>query len=102
MSTKQIVTKKLNVEAAESFVHSVQTAASYYVFAAKHTPYANGDTTIPLPSDTTKAQIDIYNDMVFGKRVKYTDVTNMVRRYNWTIDTVYDMYDDIDASLSNK
>jgi len=102
MSTKQIITKKLNVEAAESFVKSVQTASSYYVFAAKHTPYANGDSTIPFPADTTKAQIDIYNDMVFGKRVKYSDVTNMVRRYNWTVDTVYDMYDDVDASLSSK
>lgn len=102
MSTKQIVTKKLNVEAAESFVRSVQTASSYYVFAARHTPYDGGDATVPMPSDTTKAQIDIYNDMVFGKRVKYTDVTNMIRRYDWTIDTVYDMYDDIDANLADK
>jgi hypothetical protein len=102
MSTKQIVTKKLNVEAAESFVRSVQSASSYYVFAAKHTPYANGDINIPLPSDTTKAQIDIYNDMIFGKRVKYGDVTNMIRRYNWTVDTIYDMYDDVDSNLSNK
>jgi hypothetical protein len=102
MSTKQIVTKKLNVEAAESFVLSVQTNASYYVFAAKHTPYANGDSVIPMPSDTTKAQIDIYNDMIFGKRVKYNDVTNMIRRHNWTVDTVYDMYDDNDGNLADK
>jgi len=102
MSTKQIVTKKLNVEAAESFVQSVQTASSYYVFAAKHMPYANGDNIIPLPVDTTKTQIDVYNDMIFGKRVKYNDVTNMVRRYDWTFNTVYDMYDDSDASLSSK
>ena len=102
MSTKQIITKKLNVEAAESFVQSVQTASSYYVFAAKHTPYANGDSVIPMPSDTTKTQIDIYNDMIFGKRVKYNDVSNMVRRYDWTLDTVYDMYDDTDANLADK
>ena len=102
MSTKQIITKKLNVEAAESFVQSVQTASSYYVFAAKHTQYANGDSIIPLPSDTTKSQIDIYNDMIFGKRVKYNDVTNMVRRYDWALDTVYDMYDDTDANLADK
>lgn len=102
MSTKQIITKKLNVEAAESFVQSVQTDSSYYVFAAKHTPYANGDAFVPMPSDTTKAQIDVYNDMIFGKRVKYNDVTNMIRRYDWTVDTVYDMYDDIDANLSDK
>jgi hypothetical protein len=102
MSTKQIVTKKLNVEAAESFVLSVQRDSSYYVFAAKHTPYANGDSFIPTPSDTTKAQIDVYNDMVFGKRVKYNDVTNMIRRYDWTVDTVYDMYDDVDSGLAGK
>ena len=102
MSTKQIITKKLNVEAAESFVQSVQADSSYYVFAAKHTPYANGDAFVPMPSDTTKAQIDIYNDMIFGKKVKYDDVTNMIRRYDWTVDTVYDMYDDTDANLVDK
>lgn len=102
MSTKQIITKKLNVEAAESFVHSVQIDSSYYVFAARHTPYANGDSIIPSPTDTTKSQIDIYNDMVFGKRVTTTNVRSMLRRYDWVVDTVYDMYDDQDATLSDK
>jgi len=102
MITKQIITKKLNVEAAETFVRNVQTNSSYYVFAAKHTPYDGGDENVPLPMDTTKTNIDIYNDMVFGKKVKYNDVTNMIRRYDWTVDTVYDMYDDIDENLSEK
>jgi hypothetical protein len=102
MITKQIITKKLNVEAAETFVRNVQTNSSYYVFAAKHTPYDGGDEIVPLPTDTTKTNIDIYNDMIFGKKVKYNDVTNMIRRYDWTVDTVYDMYDDIEDNLSDK
>jgi hypothetical protein len=102
MITKQIITKKLNVEAAETFVRNVQTNSSYYVFAAKHTPYDGGDEIVPVPTDTTKTNIDIYNDMIFGRKVKYNDVTNMIRRYDWTIDTVYDMYDDIEDNLSDK
>jgi hypothetical protein len=102
MITKQIVTKKLNVETSETFVRSIQSGSSYYVFAARHTPYANGDVIIPMPSDTTKEQINIYNDMIFGKKIKYNDVTNMIRRYDWAVDTVYDMYDDADANLIDK
>jgi hypothetical protein len=102
MNTKQIITKKLNVDAAQTFVRNIQTNSSYYVFAAKHTPYDGGDEVVPYPMDNTKAYTDIYNNMIFGKKVKYNDVKGMIKRYDWETDTVYDMYDDVDESLSSK
>ena len=101
---KKIVSKKLNVSTAKDFVDSVKTEAAYYVFAAKHTPYANNsDTVITTPTDSVVDNtLDIYNNMLFGKRVSNTDVVEMIPRYDWTSNTVYTQYDDTDTSLFTK
>jgi hypothetical protein len=103
MSTKQIVSKRLNVTTTLDFVDEVSVGSAYYVFAAKHTPYAGGDTTIPTPNDAVvNNYINIYNDMLFGKRVGNTDVKAMIPRYDWTSGTTYAMYDDTDPALHTK
>jgi len=75
MSINQKITSTLNVQAAESFVQSVLDNAAYYVFTAKHTPFGVGqgggsDEIPPVPQDTVVSSIQVYNDMVFGKRLK--------------------------------
>lgn len=103
MSTKQIVSKKLSVTTALDFVDDVTVGSAYYVFAAKHTPYAGGDTTIPTPNDAVvNNYIAIYNDMLYGKRVGNTDVRAMIPRYDWSTGTTYAMYDDTDPVLYTK
>lgn len=103
MSTKQIVSKKLNVTTALDFVEDVTVGSAYYVFAAKHTPYAGGDTTIPSPNDAVvNNYIAIYNDMLYGKRVGNTDVRAMIPRYDWQSGVSYAMYDDTDPVLFTK
>jgi hypothetical protein len=107
MSANQKITKTLNVQAAESFIQSVRESEAYYVFAAKHTPFGptgggGSDEVPPAPQDTVKAAIQVYNDMIFGKKVKNDSITNMIKRYDWTENTVYDMYRDNDTNLVNK
>lgn len=104
MNTYQLTTNGLNVEAAESFLYSVQTASSYYVFAAKSTPYANdSDQVVTLPEDSVKAGIrNVYDNMMFGKKLSNTDAALMAVRHDWTPGVVYDMYDDQDADLYSK
>lgn len=107
MSINQKITSTLNVQAAESFVQSVQENAAYYVFAAKHTPFGAGagggsDEIPPVPQDTVVSSIQVYNDMVFGKKIKSDSVINMIKRYEWTENSVYDMYRDNDTDLSSK
>jgi hypothetical protein len=101
MSIKQKVTKALNVQAAESFVNAIQNEGGYYVFASKHTPFTN-DLIPPTPDDTVQNDLAIYNEMLFGKRVRQDQVINMIKRYNWTSGTVYAMYSDSDADLDTK
>lgn len=101
---KNLVSKKLNVSTARDFVDSVKTEAAYYVFAAKHTPYANNsDTVITTPTDSlVDNTLDIYNNMIFGKRVSNTDVVEMIPRYDWSSNTVFAQYDDTDSELFTK
>lgn len=104
MSTS-LVTKKLRKHITDQFVESFSEQANntYYLLACKHTEYTGGDSSIPIPADsldttTTK----IYQEAVFGKRVNPSDVSEVISRYNWTSNTVYDMYDDQDGNLLDK
>lgn len=99
----QIVTKKFHVDNAESFVESIEQGESaYYMFAARSAPFVQSD-QVPDPIDSVDAAtFNIYEDMVFGKRVNVTDVSFMVPRHDWAVDTVFDMYDDLDANLYSK
>lgn len=103
MSKKTLITQKLNVSSAEQFILSVQEESAYYVFAAKHTQYSEGsDQNIPDPVDTESTVIDVYNDMIFGKRIRDVDVSLTTKRYDWTSGTTYYMYDDQDLLLADK
>lgn len=101
--SNQRITKKLNVNSAESFVRAIREDSAYYVFAAKHTPYTNGsDVNLPIPDDNVLSDIKVFDDMLFGKRIKTNDVNIMAKRYDWTLGTTYAMYDDTDSDLANK
>lgn len=100
---KQVISKKFDVKSAEQFVYSVMNLDGYYVFAAKHTSFSNGDMTPPTPTDSvSNNSYNIYDDMLFGKRVSNTDVIQMIPRYDWTANTKYAMYDDTDSLLMTK
>lgn len=94
MSVYKQVTNRLNVQAAESFISSIQNESAYYVFAAKHTPYSGSSDNIVQPTDTEDSIVQVYNDMLFGKKVKTDDVKLMIKRNTWKTGMVYAMYDD--------
>ena len=107
MSINQKITKTLNVQAAETFVESLQRDTPYYVFAAKHTPFSESsgggsDESPPVPLDNVFTSTQVYNDMIFGKRVKDDSVSSMIKRYEWRENAVYDMYSDSDPELYSK
>ena len=104
MSNTNLVTKKLSILNAEKFVEEARATNPYYVFAAKHTPYANtSDQVIPTPLDSIHdTSYGIYNDMIFGKRVNDNDISLVIPRYDWELNTVYTMYDDDNTKLSSE
>lgn len=102
---KSIVTNKFRIHLAQQFVESFTETANntYYLVASKHTPYSNGDATIPSPGDNnTELEVDIYDDGIFGKKITDSDVNLMIPKYVWTSNTVYDYYDPDDSNLFSK
>lgn len=94
--TQKLVTNQFAVHNAKQFVSTFSGDANnnYYVFAARHIPYDAGDSsTIPtLTNSIFDTDIDVYNNMIFAKRVLASDVTHMIPRYDWTSGTVYSEY----------
>lgn len=103
--TKSLVTKKLSNHVAEQVIESITEPANsvYYIVASRHTPYTGGDATIPAPTESVQdAEVAIYEEMVFGKKVTSSDIMHMIPRVSWTSGTVYDQYDHEDGSLFTK
>lgn len=100
--TQKLVTSNFNVASAANFIDSF-TGDDYFVYAARHIPYAGSDTSIPVPNNSVSStDTDVYDNMIFAKRVTSADVAHMVKKNLWTSNTYYDMYDHIDGDLENK
>jgi hypothetical protein len=100
--TQKLVTSNFNVAAAANFVSSFANN-DYFVYAARHIPYAGSDTSIPVPNNSIHTtDIDVYDNMIFAKRVTSSDVVHMAVKNLWTSNTYYDMYDNLDGDLETK
>lgn len=100
---KQLITDYFRLNNAKQLRESISEAANnaYYVFVGRHTSYANGDSIVPNPTNSTQEiNVDSYRNMIFGKRISSSDVKIMTRRYDWTSGTSYSKYDSA-VDLSN-
>ena len=101
-TTQKLVTTNFNVHSAAGFVNTFANT-DYFIFAGKHTPYATSDVTIEVPNNSVKStHLDVYDNMVFAKRVSENDVVHMVPKYTWASNTAYSQYDHRDGDLLTK
>lgn len=104
--TYKIVTQEARTFNAEDTVADVGKEFDgqyiYYVFLAKHTAYSNEKDVPTRPIDNEDSKRQVYDDMLFGKRVTANDAKVMINRYSYVAGTVYDKYDDTDSSLFSK
>ena len=100
----KLITQNFKTHMARQFVESFTESANtiYYVTAHKSTPFTN-DASAPSPENTQNyTHYELYDDMLFGKRVSPSDVKHMIRNIVWTSGTLYDAYDDLAIDLQNK
>lgn len=99
--SKKLVTINHRLHVARQILESVSEPANtaYYVFFGNHLDYANND-VIPQPVDSVNEIVDVYNNMIFGKRLTSNDLKLMIPRNNYTSNKVYDMYDDMDGAAN--
>ena len=100
--TQKLITSSFNVAAAANFINSFADN-DYFVYAARHIPYANSDTIIPTPNNSIRTiDTDVYDNMIFAKKVSSADVVHMAKKNLWESNTHYSMYDHLDGDLETK
>jgi hypothetical protein len=92
----------------DSFVQNVtNTSKSYYLFVGRPNPWVNGDGNIddtaitPSNGSIYQHESSTYQDIVYGKLIEDTNVSFMIKRYDWVQGTVYDQYDQFDGEMYN-
>ena len=100
--TQKLITSSFNVAAAANFINSFANN-DYFVYAARHIPYTGSDTIIPIPNNSIRTvDTDVYDNMIFAKKVSSADVVHMAKKNLWESNTHYSMYDHLDGDLENK
>lgn len=102
--TQKLVTTSFNIETANSFVNTFSNSIdNYYLFAGRHIPYPDSDSSITTPNNSVYSSItDVYDNMIYAKKLTSADVIQMIPKYTWTQGEVYDEYSDIDGALYDK
>lgn len=97
------ITQAFKNQFISQFINDVKSANSNY-FITFGRNYAWPDDMNPPPANTsvTASVYQFYTDMLFGKKISGTDIAYMVRRVDWTANTVYAQYDDTDPDLFTK
>lgn len=76
--------------------------SSYYVFAARQSPYDNESIAANTIDDDYESQTFMQEEMLFGMKINSTNIVPMIAKKNWQSGTVYAIYDDKDSELSEK
>lgn len=98
------LTQNMKTHGAKQFLESFSEAANtlYYTFTAKSTAFTDDDNP-PDPGKSLKdTYFDIYDDILFGKKINTADVRHMIRNVEWQSGTVYEVYDDQNTNLWNE
>jgi hypothetical protein len=75
---------------------------SYYMAVSKYTPWADESNPDPQDGTYTQGDFNLRKQLMYGKRVASGDAAFLINNTAWTIDTVYDQYDDSDSDLFSK
>jgi hypothetical protein len=94
-------TRLFNVRNSLDYYNPIKNVSNtlYYMFSAKNLPWANTLSPSPITDSVYETEIQIFDEMIFGKIITPSNVVQMVNRYDWTSGTVYSMYDDQDQNL---
>lgn len=69
-----------------------------FAFIGKSTPWAVEDEP-PMPVDSIEDYISSWKSLISLKRIPSTEATLAIRRIDWIVNTVYDMYDSKASNL---
>jgi hypothetical protein len=86
--------KDLEIHNAKMFKTSVaQNVTNLYMTIGKTSPWPS-DTNPPVPTTSVSSIVDIYKNMLGGKKVTGNDIRHCIPRYNWTPNEIWNQYED--------
>jgi len=90
------VTHNFRVLSAEQFKESLTESANtlLYLFYGNHIPFPDDNTPPAFQDSESEIHYKSYQNMIGGKQVTNNDALHMVKRNNWSNNTLYNMYDD--------
>jgi hypothetical protein len=87
-----IVTVGMRIYAANQFKAGfADVSQNLYLFIGRTLPWTN-DNTPPTPIDCVNEEVAAYLDMLAMKRINSTDVSLVIPRNTWAVNTVYTKY----------
>ena len=98
----KLVTDKFKTHMAAQFIESVSESANslYYVFTGESLPFTD-DNNPPAPNNSTfGVHNDVYDNILFGKKIAANDVKHMIRRVDWQSGNTFSRYDYTSNTLS--
>jgi len=91
-----IITDQLRILNAKNFVAGVQSSQnSYYAFIGLPNPenyQSDWDTSPPAPKDSLDQSNDYWDTMLALKKINSSDISQVVRKINWSSGITYDMW----------
>lgn len=98
-----ILTEKFNISLTSDFIQDVKSGnTNYYVFVGQSTPWANDSSPPAANLAISNYDHDVYDNILYGKRVTSADIKELIPRYNWTNNTLYAEYNKDDGELYSK
>lgn len=93
--------KDLGIFLAKQFRESVSepSSSNLYLTFGRSYAWAN-DSNPPMANTSVASFIDVWNNMIGGKRISGNDIRHVVPRFNWTSNTIYVAYSHLTDSLA--
>lgn len=67
---------------------------TYYLFIGRSTPWPDGDSDVPVPTDApANTTFAYWNDVLALRRITDADLVHVIPRHDWQSATQYSMYD---------
>ena len=96
-----IITDQLRILNAKNFVAGVSSSTNSFVGLTNATDYlTTWENNPPSPRDSFDQENDYWDTMVALKKIKASDVNQVIRKITWSSGTTYDMYRH-DISINN-
>ena len=94
MATSSLIKTALNNAVADGIYNELTEGyAKYYYFLGRTLTW-DDELNPPFPIDSIDYENQTRNEMITIKQIKATDLSYVVKRYDWVSGTVYDQYDD--------